>query len=200
MPPSPLPDPTYVAARTLYLYESYQAAASASPGTAPTPDDVLARTLYLYESYSTWGWPSAGEPLDSDDVLSRTLYLYVHIVHDRDPTDVPRRSLYLYEAYTGDEPFPWIERIVPNEQYPGGQVEVMGDGFGDTPATEGGSVRLGVYDPNVSGPGLAMGIVSWQSRSPGLWPANSGVRSSAAIVVTVPTEAVSGMVSVELTT
>lgn len=201
MPPSPMPDPTYVTSRSLYLYESRTVGVvddAGSPG--PSQEDVKGRTLYLYESYSTWGHPSAGEPLDQDDVLARTLYLYMSIVHDRDPTDIPMRCLYLYEAYTNDEIFPWIERIVPNEQYPGGQVGIYGDGFGDTQAAEASAVRLGVIDPAVSGPGDVMGVVSWISRSPGLYPANSGVRSTPAIVATVPADAESGMVSVEETT
>lgn len=199
MPPSTLPTPADVAARSLYLYLSYEPATDLHPGVPISAEDVVARSLYLYESYASHGWPTGGEPLDQDDVLARCLYLYVSYVHSQDPTDVSARALYTYVAYTNDEPFPWLERIVPNEQYPGGQVGLHGDGFGDTEAAEGGSVRLGVYDPLVSGPGGAMGIVSWQSRSPGLYPANSGIRSTAAIVATVPDEAESGMVSVELT-
>ena len=168
---------------------------------------VMSRSLYQY----------VNNGIESDNPrLSATLYHYVNNGHEELHVEsrllylyvnngipamvVLRRSLYEYEAYTNEEIFPWIERIVPNEQYPGGQVAVHGDGFGAQPETEDGSVRLGVYDPNVSGPGLAMGVVSWQTRSPGLYPANSGVRSTAAIVVTVPTEGESGMLSVELTT
>lgn len=47
---------------------------------------------------------------------------------------------------------------------------------------------------------LAMGIVSWQTRSANWHPANSGVAPGAAAVVTVPTGAVSGLVTVEETT
>lgn len=199
MPPAVLPVPADVPSRSLYLYESYTVAGGASPGTPNDAEDVLARSLYLYESYVPGGHPIGGELLDTDDVLARILYLYVNIVHDRTTDDVLARSLYTYEAYTNDEVFPWLERIVPTEQYPGGQVEIMGDGFAADEAAEGGSVRLGVYDPLVSGPGAVMGVVSWQTRSPGLWPANSGIRSTAAIVVVVPDEAESGMVSAELT-
>lgn len=203
MPPATLPTPADVLARSLYLYESY--AATAVAGHAIAPSDVSARVLYLYVNEGAHGWPAGGEPLDGDDVLARVLYLYVNVSHDRDPSDVSARALYLYEAYTNEEIFPWIERIRPTEQYPGGQVEIYGDGFGASDAAEGATVRLGVYDPALPGPGLALGVVSWSSRSPNLWPANgdgSGAnppRSLPAIVVTVPPEAVSGMLSVEET-
>lgn len=196
--------PANVTARSLYLYVNEGAALVA--GHAPAPQDVMARSLFLFVNEGTHGHPVGGEPLDADDVLARSLFLFVSIAHDRDTTDVAARSLYLYEAYTNDELFPWIERITPTEQYRGGQVSIYGDGFGADPAAEGGSVRLGAYDPAVSGPGETMGIVSWISRSPNLWPANgdgSGnppPRSTPAIVVTVPTEADSGMLSVEETT
>lgn len=204
MPPATLPTPADVLARTLYLYESL----GAGPGDgAPNgPEDVTHRALYLYVNEGIYGLPAGGEPLDAEDVQARMLYLYVSIVHDRDPTDAAARSLYVYEAYTNGEIFPWIERIRPTEQYPGGQVEIYGDGFGADAAAEGSSIRLGVYDPGVAGPGLVMGIVSWMTRSPNLWPANgdgSGApppRSLPAIVATVPADAVSGMLSVEETT
>jgi hypothetical protein len=203
MPPSPMPDPTYVVGRSLYLYESR--AAGPGDGTAPAPEDVDSRALYLYEGYAVWGAdsPTGGEPQDAEDVLSRSLYLFVSIIHDRDPTDVPRRALYTYEAYTNGEIFPWIERIIPGEQYRGGQVSIHGDGFGATQGAEGSSIRLGAYDPLVEGPGLEMGVVSWSTRSPNLYPASSGgvnpPLTGPAIVATVPAEAESGMLSVEET-
>lgn len=198
MPPASLPTPADVARRTLYLYANY--GRTGAPGELLAEKHVARRTLYTYVNEGTHGHPVGGEPLNQDDVLRRVLYLYVSIGHDRDPSDVPARGLYTYVAYTNDEMFPWIERILPVEQYRGGQVAIMGDGFGATEAAEGGSVRLGVYDPAVSGPGVVLGVVSWSSRSPGLHPANSGIRSSPAIVVTIPPEADSGMLSVELTT
>ena len=204
MPPAALPTAADVAARSLYLYESY--AATSTAGRLQQAADVDARSLYLYVNEGAHGHPAGGEPLGPDDVLARILYLYVSIGHDRTKDDVAVRALYLYESYTGDEPFPWIERIRPTEQYAGGQVEIYGDGFGDTEAAEGGIVRLGVYDPAVAGPGLVLGVVSWSARSPNLWPANgdgSGAnppRTLPAIVVTLPPEAESGMLSVEETT
>lgn len=198
MPPASLPTTADVAARSLYLYENYGATSTA--GRAQQAADVDARSLYLYVNEGTHGHPGGGDPLGQDDVLTRVLYLYVNRGHDRDPSDVPRRSLYLYGAYTNDEVFPWLMDRRPAEQVPGGQVSIYGDGFGDTAAAEGGSVRLGVYDPAVPGPGLLMGVVSWSARSPGLHPANGGVPIEPAIVVTVPAEAVSGMLSIEETT
>ena len=204
MPPASLPTAADVLARTLYLYENYGATSGA--GHFQAAEDVDARTLYLYVNEAIYGHPSGGETLGADDVLARVLYLYVSIGHDRTLDDVEVRALYTYEAYTNDEPFPWIERIRPTEQYAGGQVEIYGDGFGDTEAAEGGIVRLGVYDPAVAGPGLVLGVVSWSARSLNLWPANgdgSGAnppRTLPAIVVTLPPEAESGMLSVEETT
>jgi hypothetical protein len=192
-----------IVARSLYLYESI--AAGPGDGTPPAAADVPARALYLYVSEVKYGHPIGGEPLDEDDVLARTFYLYVSIVHDRDPSDVALRALYAYEAYTNGEIFPWIERIRPTEQYEGGQVEIYGDGFGATQGTEGSAIRLGVYDPDVEGPGMLMGVVSWSTRSANLHPAN-GDGSGApppltlpAIVATVPADAESGMLSVEET-
>lgn len=187
-----------VASRSLYLYVNHGAAIT--PGEYPNPEDVAARDLYLYVNQAVYGHPVGGEPMGADDVLARDLYLYVNVTHDRDPGDVPARSLYLYSEYTADEVFPWLMRISPTEQYPGGEVSIYGDGLGATPAAEGGSVRLGVYDPAVPGPGLLMGVVSWVERSPGLWPANGGAPIEPAIVVTVPAEAESGMLSIEETT
>ena len=45
-----------------------------------------------------------------------------------------------------------------------------------------------------------MGIVVWTNRSPNLYPANSGVPILPAATVTVPSGAVSGLVTVEETT
>lgn len=42
----------------------------------------------------------------------------------------------------------------------------------------------------------AMGIVAWSGRSPGWWPANSGLPIGPAATVTVPSDAVSGLVRV----
>ena len=164
----------------------------------PAPEDVDSRSLYLY--YNKGATINAGHLPDPIDVAARMLYLYVNRSEDRTPDDVLARSLYLYEAKTADEIFPWIERITPTEQYPGGQVNIYGDGFGDTQATEAAAVRLGLVDPTQSGPGQIMGVVSWMTRSPGLYPANSGIRSSPAVVVTVPPDAESGMLTVEETT
>lgn len=200
MPPAILPTAASVAARTLYLYAARAIAGGPAGGEPLDQEDVLARTLYLYESLIPGGHPAGGEPLDGDDVLARALYAYYSLIHDRDPSDVAARALYTYEAYAGGELFPWIERIVPNEALPGAQVEIHGDGFGATSAAEGSIIRLGSpVDPTQAGPGGALGIVAWQTRSPNLWPANSGVRTESAITATLPEDAESGMLTVEET-
>jgi hypothetical protein len=200
-PPSSLPGPADVVSRSLYTYYSAQAATSNSPGTAPSPDDVLSRSLYTYYQAGIYGNPTGGEPLDAEDVLSRTLYLYYSLGHDRDPSDVLARALYTYGVWDATEIFPWIEKIAPTEQLPGGQIDIYGDGFGATEGAEGGIVRLGTpVDPTAPGPGTALGVVAWQTRSPGLYPANSGTPTEPAITATIPDEATSGMISVEETT
>jgi hypothetical protein len=45
----------------------------------------------------------------------------------------------------------------------------------------------------------ALGIVTWRNRSPGLWPANGGQPITGAATVTIPADAVSGLVLVEET-
>lgn len=199
MPPAALPTTVDVTARSLYLYENPGAHGWPAGGEALDQDDVLSRSLYLVVNEGAHGLPGQ-RVLNQNDIVARSLYLVVNVSHGRDITDVAVRSLYLYEAFTADEVFPWLMRISPTEQFPGGEVSVYGDGFGDTAAAEGGAVRLGVYDPAVPGPGVLMGVVSWVSRSPGLWPANGGAPIEPAIVVTVPAEAESGMLSIEETT
>jgi len=183
-----LPTETDVSARTLYLYYNREVAGA---GDAPLDgEDIAARALYVYynrEPALTWD--------------SRTLYVYYNRCACMLGEYVAARTLYTYGAWTEDEIFPWIERIVPNEQYPGGQVAIYGDGFGDDADAETSAVRFGDVDATVAGPGDLMGIVTWSTRSAGLYPANSGVRSSPAIVVTVPVDAEDGgQVSVEETT
>lgn len=198
MPPATLPTPADVAARALYLLVNRGAAKVA--GHAPAPIDVEGRAQYVYVNRAVYGNPSGGETMGTDDVLSRALYVYVTRALALTQEDVALRSLYLYAAYTNADVFPWLMRINPNEQFPGGEVSVYGDGFGPNAAAEGSAVRLGVYDPAVPGPGQLMGVVSWLERSPGLWPANGGDPILPAIVVTVPSDAESGMLSIEETT
>jgi len=105
------------------------------------------------------------------------------------------RALTNLESYTNDPEFPWLLSISPTQQYRNGQVSLVGDGFGANAAAWTSSVLLGAILEN-------MGVVAWQTRSPGLWPCN-GVNPnvfSPAIVVTVPADAVSGLVKVEETT
>jgi hypothetical protein len=105
------------------------------------------------------------------------------------------RALTNLESYTNDPVFPWLFSISPTQQYQNGQVSLVGDGFGASAAAWTSSVLLGSILEH-------MGVVSWQTRSPGLWPCN-GVSPnvfSPALVVTVPSDAVSGLVKVEETT
>lgn len=189
--------PANVASRALYLYVNKSA--SIRGGAKPDQQDVASRSLYAYVNKAKHGL--AGQRvLNQNDILSRSLYIYLNIAHDRDPTNVIARALYLYDEKIDGELFPWIMKIEPTEALEGQQVRIYGDGFGATQAAEASTVRLGVYDPTVVGPGGSMGIVSWSSRSPGLYPANGGGSITAAIVVVVPDEADSGYVSVEETT
>lgn len=191
MPPSSLPGPTAVPARSLYLYESYTTHGWPTGGETLGPDDVLARVLYLVVNEGVHGQPAGGETMGPDDVLARILYLYVNEGVDLDPDDVVARALYDYVAYTDTEVFPWLEKLVPNEQFPLGQVDIYGDGFGATQAAEGGQVKLN---------GAIMGVVFWSARSPGLHPGPGPLTTQGAITVTVPSDAISGLVVVELTT
>ena len=199
-PPGSLPTPSSVVSRSLYTYVTRAVYGQPSGGEPLDAEDVGSRALYLYVSRSTHGHPGGGEPLDPDDVLSRALYLYVSRAHDRDPSDVAARALYAYVEFDSTALFPWIAKIEPVEQARLGQVAVYGDGFGASEAAEGGIVRLGLYDPTQLGPGAVMGVVSWASRSVGLYPANAGVPLEPALVVTVPVDGDSGMLSVEETT
>ena len=50
-------------------------------------------------------------------------------ITERGMLGIPR-SLYLYEAVNDGEVFPWLMALVPSEQVRGGQVDLLGDGFG----------------------------------------------------------------------
>jgi hypothetical protein len=104
------------------------------------------------------------------------------------------RALYELESYDNTSMFPWLLSISPTQQYRNGQVSLVGDGFGANAAAWTSSVLLGAILEQ-------MGVVSWQTRSPGLWPCNGANPNvfSPAIVVTVPADAVSGLVKVEET-
>jgi hypothetical protein len=105
------------------------------------------------------------------------------------------RALTNLESYTNDPEFPWLLSISPTQQYRNGQVSLVGDGFGANAAAWTSSVLLGAILE-------VMGVVAWQTRSPGLWPCNAVSPNvfSPAITVTVPADAVSGLVKVEETT
>lgn len=297
--PPPTPVPT---TRTLYLYENAGVQALA----------VSERALYEVENLG----------VQAITVLERALY--EQEVLGIQALTVLERALYQQENQTDGTMFPWLEKITPTAQFPGGQVTLYGDGFGDwvevahtatmsassgTPANaidntqaawtpsdgtsswirftfasagqkvvaialeqpangtdfgaptfhfSAGADVVETVDPsryiamtNVavgtnrtlyvlstprtcdwlevhtvnaggSNPSLAeawiwasdtqaartgsvllnaetCGIVSWLSRSPLLWPSNLGSNETGAIVMTVPSDAVSGLVKVEET-
>jgi hypothetical protein len=98
--------------RALYLYEN-KAIQPLAVWSATT-----GRALYLYENRS----------VQTLTVLGRALYLYENrSIWDR---GWPQRALYLYEATRDTEVFPWLMKLDPAEQVRGGQVDLMGDGFG----------------------------------------------------------------------
>jgi hypothetical protein len=62
------------------------------------------------------------------------------------------RALYAYEAVTDDTPFPYLEKITPNQGPEGTEITLTGDGFGDT---------QGEFDSDVLLDGGIIGITSW---------------------------------------
>ena len=94
--------------RTLYLYENDGIGVLA----------VLNRELYAYENDGI-------QPLSA---LTRDLYLYEN--DGIGVLAVLTRSLYGYES-TQDLPVqPWLEKLDPAQQFPGGTVDLYGDGLG----------------------------------------------------------------------
>ena len=132
--------------RSLYLYENV-----GMQGLA-----IVARTLYLYENVG----------LQAIAVVARSLYLYEDI--SIQAIVVLARSLYLYET-TRDLPevFPWLMKIDPTEQYPGGTVDLYGDGFGEVReiATEATVTTSSVSGSNVGGQAIDRTSAEWVSTS-----------------------------------
>lgn len=297
----PLPAPSAPTERALYVYENVGIQALS----------VLERTLYEYEN----------KGIQALSVLERVVYEYEN--RTMQVLSVLERALYLFETFRDALIFPWLMKLDPPQQYPGGAVSLYGDGLGDlqevgagatlsassgspsalvdrtstywqptdgaaswvrftfaaaqkltqialegppassglswgTPLfrfSDGGADVIGSGAPGAnngttevpvgtnrtlytfaartvtwvevrvsSGAGQAlseawiwasdlqagdsatvylnaesMGIVSWASRSPYLWPSNTGHDIEAAAVVTVPLDAVSGLLKVEET-
>lgn len=144
----------------------------------PAPSAPTERALYVYEN----------KGIQALSVSERVVYVYVN--KGIQALRVLARAIYDYVNNVNGTLFPWLMKLDPGRQYQGGEVSLFGDGFGDTQAADGSNVYL---------VGEAMGVVSWSSRSPGLWPANGGAPITPAIVVTVPVDGVSGMVKVEET-
>lgn len=155
--------------RALYEYENL----GIPGGTAG-----YARALYEYENLGVWA-EAAG--------FTRALYEY----ENREIWALTAglvRALYEYENQTSGQLFPWVMAVVPVEQYPGGQVGIIGDGFGATQAAENSQITLN---------GVAVGVVAWSTRSTGLYPSNGGGTPEPAVTVTLPDNAESGLIVVE---
>lgn len=155
--------------RALYEYENLGIPAGVAG---------LTRALYEYENLGVW-FEAAG--------FTRALYEYENCEIWALLAGIVR-ALYEYENCNSGELFPWVMAIVPDAQYPGGQVGIVGDGFGATQAAENSQVTLH---------GAALGVVAWSTRSPGLYPANGSAPLEPAITVTLPSDAASGLIIVE---
>jgi hypothetical protein len=97
--------------RSLYLYEN----------VGVQPLSVPARSLYLYENL---GVRNALDP-----IVARSLYLYENV--GIQALAILARSLYAYESTRDGPVIPWLMKLSPSEQYRGGQVDLIGDGFGE---------------------------------------------------------------------
>jgi hypothetical protein len=163
------------------LYRSLELLANRAVQALPSP---TYRDLTLIDNRGIWALPS---PTYRDLTLIDNRGIWA--------LRVLLRALTSLESYTNDPMFPWLLSIAPTQQYRSGQVSLTGDGFGAAQATLTSNVLLGAALE-------IMGVVSWSTRSAGLWPAN-GVSPnvfSPAIVATVPSDAVSGLVEIQETT
>ncbi len=153
-----------VLARSLYCYENCGPAAhpvlarslSCCENWGPAVHPVLARSLYAVENRGPAVHP----------VLARSVGCY----ENRGPADHPvlARSIYLHEATRDGEVFPWLVKIDPVEQYPGGQVDLFGDGFGELVEVAAGAT---ISVDSTNGSNVAGNTVE---RSTGSWASNGG--------------------------
>lgn len=140
--------------RALYLYENDGIQAV----TAGVGSD--ARALYLYEND---GVQIVVAGVGSD---ARALYLYESI--GIQALSVPHRSLYTYEA-TRDLPVvPWLEKLDPAQQYPGGTVSLYGDGLGQFAEV---GVAATKTASSTNGSNLPANV---SARSSSFWQSNDG--------------------------
>lgn len=95
-------------ARCLYLYENRGVQALA----------ITARDLYDYVNVG----------LQGIEVLARDLYEYEN--RGLWAIAVLARAMYEYESAKELPVFPWLLKIVPNQQFPLGQIDLYGDGLG----------------------------------------------------------------------
>lgn len=135
----------------------------------------IPRSLYLYENdgHETLGVAGRSEYVyenrahEALAVVARSEYLY----EDRSVEALVTlaRSLYAYEATRDGEVFPWLMAIEPTEQYRGGTVDLLGDGFGEIleVAGEVGTVvtTSSVSGGNVGGNARDRAVAEWISTS-----------------------------------
>lgn len=95
-------------ARCLYAYENRDLQAIA----------ILARADYAYVNVA----------LQAIAILARSLYDFEN--RGMELLAVLARATYEYEAARETTVFPWLEKILPNQQFPLGQVDLYGDGLG----------------------------------------------------------------------
>jgi hypothetical protein len=145
--------------RSLYLY--------VNKGTASRVAGVgsNARSLYLYVN--------KGVRNHLDKPYARSLYLYVNkAMYPGVLVAGKSRALYLYSSKRDGEVFPYLNHLLPEEQYVGGQVDLYGDGFGQyldatqsatitISSTSGGNVADFVRDGTASEWKSTSGASAW---------------------------------------
>ena len=137
----------------------------------------MIKAHYLYENIGKYGpeWSK-----------KNSLYLYENI-GKYGPEWSKKNSLYLYETVTSDPPFPTIDRLSNYSGFKGSSVKIYGSGFGFKPESDPTNTdrRVRGYGGKVYIGDSVCGIVSW---------------SWTEIVVSIPSDAISGAIKVTLTT
>ena len=138
-----------VPARSLYLYENDGEAGILS---------VPARSLYLYENDGEAGILS---------VAARSLYCYEND-GEAGILAVSQRDLYCYEMTLDTQVTPWLMALSPVQQYPGGQVQLFGDGLGQYDEM---AASATITTSSVNGSAIGSGMVN---RTVGYWQSAEG--------------------------
>jgi hypothetical protein len=102
--------------------------------------EIENRVLYPYDNVG----------IQALEVENRVLYPYDNV--GIQALEVENRALYPYDNVTDDPPFPYLEKIAPNQGPEGLAVVLTGDGFGSTPEDYDGIVLLNDEE---------MGITAW---------------------------------------